>query len=912
MINSNSGNKRRVMLLTGGDDDGDQLIEHQHYSCLPLCTSPLRLNESSSTSCNLLNITKENHTTTTISNGRHRQSRCHHNPSLDCVVKPANQSSNIIRGRASDQSDHLVSKPPPNCTSIMKQRQRQQSLTHRLVHNSSHCLFTLVALLYIASFVNLIESSPDTQVNSCPLSACMCKWSNGKQGASCERRNLRTIPTQLPSETQVLDMSGNQLSHLPSHIFQERRLTNLQKLFLSDCKISKIDDEAFAQLTNLVELDLSHNHIQQIPTKPLEALRELRKLSLAFNQIHIIDSGVFSPLSRLSALDLTHSQVTHLKPNAFSGLNELRELKLGENRLTQLPMNVLVDLHKNINIDLYANPWHCDCELRQSIEWMQRHQMQPVMSPACASPPRHKDIRWQNIKPEEFMCPPVILNKPEEYVVGAGSNVTLSCSARGSQPLTFVWFQDEKNLTVGTGSSNQNDPPPSTKLLEERRYEIQEELSPPNITTSMLFLMNLKLTDTSVFLCWVENGAGYTIGNFSLIVNDSPPANLGVGVTGSAIGELGASIGRVFGLELNNSSGLQIAMIIIILLVLLLAAAIVCLIVLKQISNQSNKFNSNAKSDIKSKQINGHVLNSNKFGQQDAKTAQSGQMFASSDDDGITDDEGDERSSRASSASGSQSSCVKNNNTRVLAAAELDGFIDYMRSGIINMDYHSMSPVIQFNNGNAKLSNVDMKKQQQQQQHHQLQQLTQMNHFPSASNASSQHAYYGSQQTNGTNSRATTLSDLSPSSGSANTSFSNTNPMMVHQQHQHYIPGNRTMNPMFRQQNMINCDLTTQQDMIDSSAAPGDYLNGYTEDPLAAQQMGHPMYLGPYHPSQVPYDPSTLVAHSSRPSSMAGRPELVQNVVFQDMIDQNGYPSGQQVQQYQMQDSPSGPFTHVL
>uniref|UniRef100_A0A6G1SM89 Ig-like domain-containing protein n=1 Tax=Aceria tosichella TaxID=561515 RepID=A0A6G1SM89_9ACAR len=554
-------------------------------------------------------------------------------------------------------------------------------------------------------------------------------------------------------------------------------------------------------------------------------------------------------------------------------------------------------------------------------------QNQPVMNPACVPSPRQRDARQHkqqttttnsntnnNFNPAYVICPPVILNKPEEFVVGAGSNVTLSCSAQGTQPLTFVWFQDEKNLTVGTGSGNQSDPPPSTKLLEERRYEIQEEISPGNVTTSMLYLMNLKITDTSVFLCWVENSAGYTIGNFSLIVNDSLPSNSPGrgGGSGGFFSDLGAKTARLIGLDTNNSSGLQIATIIIALLVLLSTAAVICLIVLKRVSSQSSKYTSSTKSDLKSNQMSA----SHKFNHQASKTAEAGQMFASSDEDGITDDERDERSSNGGSSSGSQSSCRKNN-TRVLAAAELDGFIDYMRSGIINMDYQSMSPVIQFNNNNQKSAQVDFKKQHQ----HQPQQLTQLNHFPSASNASSQHAFYSSHPSNGSNSRATTLSDLSPSSESANTSFSTTNQMMgVHphqQQQQQHVSTNMTSNPILRQQNMTNCDLTNHhQEMVNSSAIPNcatsDYLNGYSEGRMAVHQIMPHMYLGPYHPSQMPYDPTNLIAHTSRPSSMNGRPELVQNVVFQDMIDQNGYPNGQQRQQYQMHNPPSGPFTHIL
>ena len=39
-------------------------------------------------------------------------------------------------------------------------------------------------------------------------------------------------------------------------------ITNLQKIFVSYCKIRKINPEAFRKLTNLVELDLGENLIQ--------------------------------------------------------------------------------------------------------------------------------------------------------------------------------------------------------------------------------------------------------------------------------------------------------------------------------------------------------------------------------------------------------------------------------------------------------------------------------------------------------------------------------------------------------------------------------------------------------------------------------------------------------------------------
>lgn len=266
------------------------------------------------------------------------------------------------------------------------------------------------------------------------------------------------------------------------------------------------------------------------------------------------------------------------------------------------------------------------------------------------NPSHHQHLKISNNNNEEskpvIVNKPVIISQPQEFVVGAGENLTLSCTARGAQPLTFVWFQDEKNLTGDSSHATT-----STKLLEERRYEIQEEHDPPNTTTSMLHLMNLKITDTSVFLCWVENGAGFTIANFSLIVKEPLP--------GETADYLFRNVASFFGLD---PSGLLVA-----LLMLLLTAAVICLIVLKHIT--SSKFN-NSSTQSKS--------SCDKDSIPDA-------------DDADADAESDERSSNEG-----------NNNTRVIAAAELDSFIDHMRSGIINMDYHSMSPVMQFNDRDVK------------------------------------------------------------------------------------------------------------------------------------------------------------------------------------------------------------------
>ena len=83
---------------------------------------------------------------------------------------------------------------------------------------------------------------------------------------SCREKGQITIPDTIDIETQVLDLTGNNLQILPKEIFTRHGLVNLQKLHLAYCKIGQIDPAAFRGLTNLVELDLRGNLLTTVPT----------------------------------------------------------------------------------------------------------------------------------------------------------------------------------------------------------------------------------------------------------------------------------------------------------------------------------------------------------------------------------------------------------------------------------------------------------------------------------------------------------------------------------------------------------------------------------------------------------------------------------------------------------------------
>lgn len=440
-------------------------------------------------------------------------------------------------------------------------------------------------------------------------------------------------------------MSKNNFHTLPSRVFQERKLTNLQKVNLNSCNLGTIAEDAFLQLTNLVELDLSYNLLTKIPTQSTKECKQLRRLYLSHNPITSIDRNSFSALNELIVLDLSYCQLDNIEPAAFYGLNNLKELKLNDNRLTTMRLAAVIDLPPNIYIDFTLNPWNCDCNLRPVREWYSNGSIQNTLPPTCATPTKIADVQWTSLKVEDFACAPEIIPSNTDIIVPTSMNISLSCNVKASLPVTFVWFQDERNLVA---KKNQSDPPSTTQLLEERRYDIYETVGPPNfpnISTSVLTLHNLKLSDSSTFLCWVENKAGYSITNFTLTVVEP----------GASADSWSPWSKRVDGTHTLLFVVLAISISSTVLILILLARR------KKKVVDDDQDMKTNPPRPAKHCSMSSMDM-----------------------------DDGDSTSTDTSDSSTRKPQ---------MSTIGLD-VIEHMKTGIISMDYHSMSPIIQFNNNN--------------------------------------------------------------------------------------------------------------------------------------------------------------------------------------------------------------------
>ncbi|RZB39548.1 toll-like receptor 4, partial [Asbolus verrucosus] len=177
----------------------------------------------------------------------------------------------------------------------------------------------------------------------CP-SQCKCDIFEKLKRATCTNRKLAGIESNLPQQTELLDLSYNQISHLDKHVFI-------------------IHMKAFEGLNKLKSLDLSYNAIQYILKNWLRNLKSLEELYLRGNSFSKFDDEPLFNSKTLKKLDLSNCRIAYLG-QALSDLPNLEILDISGNYLINLNVATVAPL-KNLNIlNAKNNTFSCDEKLR--------------------------------------------------------------------------------------------------------------------------------------------------------------------------------------------------------------------------------------------------------------------------------------------------------------------------------------------------------------------------------------------------------------------------------------------------------------------------------------------------------------------------------------------------------------------
>lgn len=386
-----------------------------------------------------------------------------------------------------------------------------------------------LALLCAAAAAGLESPSGGVAGTSghCP-SACTCKWKGGKHTAECVSQGLFSVPVGLPPGLQVIHLERNNFHSLPGRTFQERGLVNLQRVFLSQCRLGRVAHDAFQRLTNLVELDLSWNLLTAVPSAALRGVPHLRRLLLGGNPISQLENASFTGLQHLTYLHLARCQLRSIEPGALDGLPALEFLLIDHNRLATLPAQAVSPLPRLSTLHLQGNPWQCDCRLSSLRRWMRTRNIPLGEPPRCTGPPRLESASWDELSLEQFACPPQV-HADSLVSVQEGRNATLVCRVRADPPAVLRW--EAADWTSGAWNATSNGAGPD---LDPARFHVQREQS-GLFQLSWLSVAHAGPYDAGVYICVAENRAGLRAANTTLAVVQAPPAAGGLSRTHKVI-----------------------------------------------------------------------------------------------------------------------------------------------------------------------------------------------------------------------------------------------------------------------------------------------------------------------------------------------------------------------------------------
>ncbi|KAK7601556.1 hypothetical protein V9T40_008997 [Parthenolecanium corni] len=363
-------------------------------------------------------------------------------------------------------------------------------------------MFVGLALLTML-LVRYVVSIPEDW-SECPQ-VCQCKWISGKKTAYCREAGFNVIPTTLNSEMQVLDITGNSISHLPQDAFRSVGLIHLQRLHLKGAGIRYIHKDAFRELTILVEIDLSDNFISTLHPDTFTGNNRLRTIIMNGNPLNELKNAQFPSLPYLKSLEFQNCYIKYVHRDAFLNLPALESLSLKGNKLNYLSEMVFLPTPKLKTLVLDGNPWKCDCKLRNFRNWLLKSKLysQPLV---CTYPSESKDKHWEDVDASKFACAPNV-TAVDSIVQGVLSgNVTLKCLVFGDPEPTVSWLFNGYILDNNTFIHD------NLPMVEEKQADSKDQ------KLSLITLFNISDTSAGEYTCKGVNLRGESSINISLIL----------------------------------------------------------------------------------------------------------------------------------------------------------------------------------------------------------------------------------------------------------------------------------------------------------------------------------------------------------------------------------------------------------
>lgn len=143
------------------------------------------------------------------------------------------------------------------------------------------------------------------------------------------------------SELTNIKITNSKLPDIHPDTFVD--CTNLRTLNLAGSSLQKFD---YVKSESIEELDISNCSLIKISNANFDNLSELVYLNLAHNFITQIELSTFSNVINLEEINLSHNQIASIPSNLFENNTQLDTLDLSYNPLKKFRMSVVSDMEK--------------------------------------------------------------------------------------------------------------------------------------------------------------------------------------------------------------------------------------------------------------------------------------------------------------------------------------------------------------------------------------------------------------------------------------------------------------------------------------------------------------------------------------------------------------------------------------
>uniref|UniRef100_A0AAX7UH19 Slit homolog 1a (Drosophila) n=1 Tax=Astatotilapia calliptera TaxID=8154 RepID=A0AAX7UH19_ASTCA len=233
--------------------------------------------------------------------------------------------------------------------------------------------------------------------SGCPA-LCTCSGTT----VDCHGLGLKTMPRNIPRNTERLELNGNNLTRITKSDFAG--LKYLRVLQLVENQITVIERGAFDDMKELERLRLNRNQLQQLPELLFQKNPGLSRLDLSENYIQSIPRKAFRGATDIKNLQLDKNHISCIEDGAFRALRGLEVLwYFRQKRKTSSINQLFFFFPLSFNSRLHSNNLNCDCHLAWLAQWLRQRPTIGLFT-QCTAPPELRGLNVAEVQKHEFSC----------------------------------------------------------------------------------------------------------------------------------------------------------------------------------------------------------------------------------------------------------------------------------------------------------------------------------------------------------------------------------------------------------------------------------------------------------------------------------------------------------------------------